>query len=301
MRTQQLPPSSKQNKKIRRYLVARHGETNYNKERRVQGTSDKSILTLDGISQASALGVYLYCRQAGEVLDNNDGADNNASVGEEVAPPITRTWCSPLTRCKQTYAAISGCCSSYSATNTQHHPLPDPTIHDNLCEIKLCQWQDRLRQEIVTQDSANWKIFKETPKNLTLKDSDGKDFLPVVDCWERGIKNWKTIRSNVAKTDLDCDEEDFCIFIMCHGAIGQCMLLQALGISIDHYGKSRRYSFDNCECVEIEWVDDDCVTDNDNGKLSTSVRWRRVHPNGGSEWQSTVSSQKMGSELSCSR
>jgi hypothetical protein len=79
------------------------------------------------------------------------------------------------------------------------------------------------------------------------------------------------------------------------------MLLQALGISIDHYGKSRRYSFDNCECVEIEWVDDDCVADNDNGKLSTSVRWRRVHPNGGSEWQSTVSSQKMGSELSCSR
>ena len=104
MITQQLPPSSKQNKKIRRYLIARHGETNYNKERRVQGTSDKSILTLDGISQASALGVYLYCRQAGEVLDNNDGADNNASVGEEVAPPITRTWCSPLTRCKQTYA-----------------------------------------------------------------------------------------------------------------------------------------------------------------------------------------------------
>ena len=28
-----------------------------------------------------------------------------------------------------------------------------------------------------------------------------------------------------------------------------------LVLSIDHYGKSQRYSFDNCECVEIEWVD----------------------------------------------
>ena len=65
------PKSTKDHLKLRRYLIARHGETNYNKERRVQGTSDASVLTLDGISQASSLGVYIARRQAGELLESD--------------------------------------------------------------------------------------------------------------------------------------------------------------------------------------------------------------------------------------
>lgn len=36
-----------------RYFLARHGQTNFNKEGRIQGTLDTSVLTLDGIAQVS--------------------------------------------------------------------------------------------------------------------------------------------------------------------------------------------------------------------------------------------------------
>lgn len=281
-RAQKEVDSKSKDLKLRRYLIARHGETNYNKERRVQGTSDASVLTLDGISQASSLGVYIARRQAGELLES-DGCVTTAEE-ESVVPSITRTWCSPLTRCRQTYAAISGCCSTYSSTNSV--VLPEPTIHDDLREIELCTWQDRLRSDIIKNDTTNWNIFKDTPKLLQLP-KEGKKFYPVVDCWERGIQNWNTLSEN--------NEEEGAIFIMCHGAIGQCMLLQALGIGIDHYGKSRRYSFDNCECVEIECKDDD-----DKNECGHSVRWRRVHPVT-TEWELTSLSRKIGGELMCSR
>ena len=305
-------PSS--NQKLRRYLIARHGETNFNKERRVQGTNDTSRLTLDGISQASSLGVYIARRQAGETSDNilDDGhaaapfSTNNRAATS--APPIARTWCSPLTRCRQTYAAISGCCSSYIKTNSinnnssKHMPvLPAPTIHNDLREIELCEWQGRLRQEIIEQEKDNWEIFKANPKLLTLKQGT---FSPVVDCWERGLSNWNAIRSDAVlkdtsisgssttNTDMtDKEEQQDTIFIMAHGAIGQCMLLQSIGIPIELYGKSRKYSFDNCECIEIEWADGE----------ETSVRWRRVHSEISTQWQSSVASRAMATGLSSGR
>ena len=288
----QKEADSRKDLKLRRYLIARHGETNFNNERRVQGTSDASVLTLDGISQASSLGVYIARRQAGELLESDGSSiySQTTTAEDPYTPSITRTWCSPLTRCRQTYAAISGCCSTYSANSV----LPEPTIHDDLREIELCTWQNKLRSDIIKNDTTNWNIFKDTPKLLQLP-KEGKEFYPVVDCWERGIQNWNTIRSDAATTNNE--QEEGAIFIMCHGAIGQCMLLQALGISIDHYGKSRRYSFDNCECVEIEWKDDD---DDDKNESGCSVRWRRVHPVT-TEWELTSLSRKMGGELMCSR
>ncbi|KAL7530429.1 hypothetical protein ACHAXR_003495 [Thalassiosira sp. AJA248-18] len=297
MATKTPPPPKKS--KLRRYLIARHGETNFNKERRVQGTLDTAcVLTLDGISQAAALGVYVARRQAGEAPDDADDHDgggdaNNNTTDKKLspssAPAIARTWCSPLTRCRQTYAAISGCCCSSSS---KVPPLPNPLIHNDLREIEFLHWQGRLRKEIIEQDSENWNVFKSDPKMLRLNnnDKDGTSFAPVVDCWERGMKCWNDIRSRAAVDAADA------IFIMCHGAIGQCMLLQALGLDIEMYGKSRRYSFDNCECIEFEWADDE-----DDKKETCAIRWRRVHPVG-SKWQFTSASRAMAmGGLSCSR
>ena len=131
----QSPPK----RRLRRFLLARHGETNFNKEHRVQGTSDASVLTSDGQCQAAALGVYIAHRQDGEVKDDGDAS-------AAAAPSIARTWCSPLGRCHQTYDAVSKACSS-----NKDNPLPTPTIHSNLREIELCEWQGRLRQEIIVE------------------------------------------------------------------------------------------------------------------------------------------------------
>ena len=81
------PPSKKV---LRRYILARHGETTFNKEKRVQGTIDEeSVLTLDGISQAAALGIHIALRQRGEAMDAvDDDADvpsppsSDAAVGQ---------------------------------------------------------------------------------------------------------------------------------------------------------------------------------------------------------------------------
>lgn len=246
--------------KRRRYLIARHGETNFNKEGREQGTLDSPRLTLDGISQAAGLGVYVARRQAGQSQEEN-------------SPPISRTWCSPLTRCRQTFAAVSGCCSS----NRQHAPLPDPTIHADLREIELCEWQGRLTQEIIEQDAENWERFKTDPQSLRL---DRGRFAPVLDMFERGRGCWKAIRADAVAGESKRDV----VFIMCHGQLGQCLLLQALGMDVENYGKSAKYMFDNAGCVEVEWEDgDECAT-----------RWRRVHPVE-SGWQDRPTSQELAS------
>jgi len=325
------PPSKregggKKNRQFRRYLLARHGETNFNKERRVQGTSDASTLTLEGISQASALGTYVARRQAGMVSDydavggggsGDDDSNNDITTNTiMMAPPITRTWCSPMTRCRQTYAAVSGCCRDRRRVG---HPssssslLPEPTVRHDLREIELREWQGRLREDVIVEDSANWDTFKKDPKRLRLGGGGGSDgeelFAPVLDCWERGRKNWDAVRSDAAAAAASSVaasseseermEEDGAIFIMCHGAMGQCMLLQALGIPVDAYGKSRKFAFDNCECVEIEWADDDY--DDEEGERCSATRWRKVHPTEG-EWQSASASRRMASgALSCGR
>ena len=257
--------------KTRRFLISRHGQTNYNKEHRVQGTLDEGvILTCQGISQASSLGVYVANRQR---VDSTD----------ESASPITRTYCSPMQRCRQTYAAISGVCSGQHVGHTNnsdtssieitHHLLPEPTIIEDLREIELCEWQGKLRHDVAANDTENWQTFKSHPTKLRLRDGT---FAPVLDCWERAKANWNTIRSESIQHDANV------VFIMCHGAIGQAMLLHSLGIDIELYGKSKRFGFDNCDCFEMEWSD----------VSSTSERWRRVYPAEG-RWEKCTSTQKM--------
>ena len=346
-------PATLTNPKIRRYLIARHGETNYNKEHRVQGTLDTPvILSYDGIAQASKLGTFIAHRQKVPLspsLTIYKTTQSGAIIMND--PPITKTWCSPMQRCRQTYAAIDGCCSAFDEGNSNnqnqnngqqqhpcptlsdhHHPLPKPTIHWNLQEIHLCEWQGRLRKNVALEEKHNWSVFKTNPKQLTLKDG----FRPVLDCWERGMNNWKVIRGDAYATSSNAVEDDEAtitsinatnsasavlaatlkasastraklanpanssntnngnangaIFIMCHGAIGQAMLLQALGLDIDLYGKSKKYAFDNCDCIEIEWMDGE----------ETSRRWRRVHPVK-TLWLSTRSSQALAGELACGR
>ena len=53
-----------------RFLVARHGETNFNAEGRIQGTLDSSQLTLRGIEQASGLGHHVATVEASRFIES---------------------------------------------------------------------------------------------------------------------------------------------------------------------------------------------------------------------------------------
>lgn len=281
--------------KLRRFLLARHGETNYNKDHRIQGTLDDGVfLNYDGIAQASALGVYVASRQlVRSTRDVAASTDSDAGSSDEssMEPPITRAYCSPMQRCRQTYAAISGVCSGCMtqrltqscSTQLCCHPLPEPIIIPDLREIELCEWQGRLRRDVAVNDTENWNIFKSEPTKLRLNDGT---FAPVLDCWERAKANWEVIRSDSMK------EDEQLVFIMCHGAIGQAMLLHSLGMDIELYGKSKRFAFDNCDCFEIEWRDMDMK----------ATRWRRVYPLEG-KWETCSATKNMYSPsgLSSSR
>ena len=181
---------------------------------------------------------------------------------------------------------MSGCCSYYSSSSPGGddggpvgNPLPDPTIRRDLREIELSEWQGRLRREIEDEDRENWNVFRRDPTSLRL---DGGTFAPVADCWERGAGNWRDIRSDAAAADNKAADAEAdasgAVFIMCHGAMGNCMLLQALGMGVEAYGRSRDHEFGNCDCVEVEWRDRDEI----------ATRWRRVHSGGGGGWRSTA-------------
>ena len=64
-----------------RFLIARHGETNFNAEGRIQGTLDTSVLTARGVRQAEELGCY---------------------IADEELARIAKVWVSPMTRARQT-------------------------------------------------------------------------------------------------------------------------------------------------------------------------------------------------------
>lgn len=236
--------------KVRRYLLARHGQTNYNQQHRVQGTLDEGVVLTDtGISQATSLGVYLSNRM-----------------------PIARTYCSPMQRCRQTFHVISNIIRS-SPPQQSNQSLPPPIVLPNLREIELCEWQGRLRKDVAMNDIENWNVFKSNPTQLRLANGS---FAPVLDCWERATLNWETIRFESTENNAEV------VFIMCHGAMGQAMLLHSIGLNVELYGKSNGFGFDNCDCFEVEWMDGE----------GASRRWRRVYPVEGA-WEECFSTQKM--------
>ncbi|KAL1510562.1 hypothetical protein AB1Y20_006863 [Prymnesium parvum] len=207
-----------------RFLLARHGETNFNKEGRIQGTLDSSVLTLDGISQVSALGYFL------------------ASSGEAAA--VDATWCSPMQRARQSYAAVLGCASAAGVS------LPAACVRHELREIELHEWEGLLKTEI---DEEAWGAWKRRPD--TYRAANGA--APLLDLWARAQGNWAAVRAGKSR----------CSFIMAHGALGRCMLGTALGLEPISFNEPS-FEFENAALVEIEWPHDAAV----------ATRWRKRHP-----------------------
>ncbi|HEV2062246.1 MAG TPA: histidine phosphatase family protein [Solirubrobacteraceae bacterium] len=106
-------------------LLARHGETTENRERRFQGQKDVP-LNERGREQARAL----------------------AEAAARAEPrPIVALYTSPLVRARET-AAIVG--ERIGLT-----PRPD----DRLKEVDVGDWQDRLKDDVAREDPEAWAAF----------------------------------------------------------------------------------------------------------------------------------------------
>jgi broad specificity phosphatase PhoE len=104
-------------------LLARHGETKENKERRFQGQKDVPLSDA-GREQARVLAAQ--------------------AAGEKIAALYT----SPLSRARET-ADIVGAALGL-----------EPRDDDRLKEVDVGDWQDRLKDDVAREDPEGWEAFR---------------------------------------------------------------------------------------------------------------------------------------------
>ena len=148
-----------------RFLIARHGETNFNAEGRIQGTLDTSVLTARGVRQAEELGCY---------------------IAEEELARIAKVWVSPMTRARQTLACIEEACGTL---------LPEAIVRDDLREIELHTWEGKLKSEVMDTGWARWKA---DPAAFVMDDGAR----PLPDLWDRAVGNWAALRRDAPGCSL---------------------------------------------------------------------------------------------------
>ena len=123
------------------YLV-RHGETVWNRERRLQGQQD-SPLTDKGREQARRVGLLLR-----ELIDNPEQYPIHAS---------------PLARTRDTAAIVS------RALGLE----PDGLLVDDLLkEIRFGAWEGMTFDEVAAADPDNWRRFREDRWNFVPPDGE---------------------------------------------------------------------------------------------------------------------------------
>ncbi len=129
--------------------VARHGETDWNREGRYQGQRE-SQLTPTGWAQAEALATAL------------------------AREPITRVIASPLARCVD------------SARSLAHALVVPLEIEPDLLEIAHGTWEERLRSDIERDDAQTMRLWREHPQLVQFE--DGESLRDVEHRWRAFVR-----------------------------------------------------------------------------------------------------------------
>ena len=136
-------------------LLARHGETKENRERRFQGQKDVP-LSDHGREQAHAL------------------------ADEAAKEPLAALYTSPLVRARET-ADIVG-------VRLGLQPRPD----DRLKEVDVGDWQDRLKDDVKRDDPGGWAAFERAgedfrfPGGESFAEQQARVVAALVDVTQRG-------------------------------------------------------------------------------------------------------------------
>ena len=128
-----------------RLIFVRHGLSSFNKEGRIQGRNDLSILTKEGQLQAEA---------AGKII---------SSI------PIDAIYSSPLQRASETTEIII---KQYQ-TNLQ------ATYTDDLLEVDLGTWSGLTKDELKNLYPEKITAWDNDPEELSLNRKDGTEFHPI--------------------------------------------------------------------------------------------------------------------------
>jgi probable phosphoglycerate mutase len=139
-----------------RAIVVRHGQSNYNAQKIIQGRCDKSVLTDRGIADA---------QQVGKALSELK---------------IDAFYCSPLQRAKQTAETIY-----HSLTNP---PALQPT--EQLMEIDLRLWSEMKKEEVISKFADDYRSWKERPQDFKMI-IEGREYYPVRSLYQQAQDFWR--------------------------------------------------------------------------------------------------------------
>jgi len=180
-----------------RFLLARHGQTTFNAEKRFQGSLDaEPVLTEKGRAQARDLGAWL-----------------NSLSGTEDDPRLVFT--SPLLRARQTLAEAK----------TVAKDLPDEAeALAELREIDLYEWEGLTQAEVKASNPEAMRLWKEEAWKLHL----GGDRLVVHDLWERASSAWSKMRATFSAGGNPA-------LIVAHGTLGKALLSTAMELPVQAF------------------------------------------------------------------
>ena len=137
-------------------LLARHGETKENRDRRFQGQKDVAL--------------------------NDTGREQARKLADEAAnEPIAALYTSPLVRARET-ADIVG-------ERLGLEPHPD----DRLKEVDVGEWQDRLKDDVERDDPQGWAAFRSAgpgfrfPGGESFAEQQERVVAALVDITQRGV------------------------------------------------------------------------------------------------------------------
>ncbi len=171
-----------------RLLLVRHGLSSFNKELRIQGRSDLSILSEEGVSQAISTGKRL----------------------NEVS--INHAYSSPLQRAKETTKNIL----------KQQNKEITPIFTNELLEVDLGHWSGLTQEEVESKYPKEYKTWKQEPKSLIMTREGGSSYNPIKEL----IKQSDYFLKNLI--ERHSTEVEPTILIVGHNAILRCVILRLL-------------------------------------------------------------------------
>ena len=180
-----------------RLILVRHGLSSFNKELRIQGRNDLSILTNEGKLQAI---------EAGKLLSELS---------------INAIYSSPLQRAKETTKTI------LSQINSQLSPV----YTDDLLEIDLEPWSGLTKNEVESKFPEAFLTWEKEPKELTLQHKDGSNYNPVKELLAQSDTFLQKL------LELHPPESSETVLIVAHNAILKCILINLLGDPTQAFGK----------------------------------------------------------------
>lgn len=171
-----------------RLLLVRHGLSDFNREKRIQGRNDLSNLTSEGHEQA---------RETGKAL---------------IEVELTAVYSSPLQRAAAT---------TKSLLKAQGSGLT-PNLDGALLEVDLEPWSGLTAAEVSANNPAEYRTWRERPEELVLVRQNGESYGPIEDLMKQARAFIATLLERHPPSGNDT------VLIVGHNAILRCLMLVLL-------------------------------------------------------------------------